>query len=863
MSYSDLIKPRPEVLSERGIEGIIDLANLSQPKKKVLEKDPKRFFELTYPSADVRRVVSLLHQRFQKGGETPGLFLFEGLKGSGKSHLLLLIYHLINSPEEAKVWLRQNGMECEVPEGIITVINKFTDLPLRSIWDFILGRLGSKTQRERDVQPGLQEMEQALGNRTIFLIFDELEQGIRVIRDNAARAQNIAFLQMLSEWGNRDNRVTLFSSIYSDQDEPGSTLKRVPCCRVQFSHSEDRNKIVLHRLFLDYQNFDTKAADPVIDSYINVWKPHVKDLDRYRVILKESFPFNPDIFDIILNRVPARGGFQEMRGALGFLANMVRITHQKTDLITAAHASLRDRETIIRLADLDTSGDLVSKARANLEELKDRPLSSEIAATTLVYTLTGTTKTIGADREDLIRNVMAPGSDINDFDTTLTDFQKYASHFWYRENRYFFDPEENADAKVEYRSLKVDKGEARKLLAKIWQEEVFKEPQAVIFSDEEKTREALSSLDKGRIRFILSPRRLKPEERHSLYFGIDVRNQVILLEPKDPSFDLSKNPDLLKWACRQIAAQSLEGLAKDADRKVSYQRIMKEDRKNCIEAIRKAGLIFVQWDKFGSSPGEDIIEEEPIPGVLKDDVLKHLSQQIFPVQLFEEHMKGRLSDLMGKTVKNIDQEYKNTLGFPIPTFQAVTKAIRNLCGEKSIGVFHSRGNFCTEDPPLSEHELLEATIQPPFEPGKREKPPKAPEEERSKGEKEKEIPPPKDEVPSFEEREEETLPQSTLGELRKVVAQKLQELGEGCKVRRLRFHIYLDQEVGDLSAFPSGLRGNLSGGGTLTVEINIGKSGEFSKAEAERLVENLPNISMAEYKAKIKVLVPKPKKDLV
>ena len=96
-----------------------------------------------------------------------------------------------------------------------------------------------------------------------------------------------------------------------------------------------------------------------------------------------------------------------------------------------------------------------------------------------------------------------------------------------------------------------------------------------------------------------------------------------------------------------------------------------------------------------------------------------------------------------------------------------------------------------------------------------------------------------------------------------MVAQKLQELGEGCKVRRLRFHIYLDQEVGDLSAFPSGLRGNLSGGGTLTVEINIGKSGEFSKAEAERLVENLPNISMAEYKAKVKILIPKPKKDLV
>ncbi len=84
MSYSDLLEPRAEVLSEQGIEGIIDLANLDRTKKKTLETDPKRFFELTYPTADIRRVISLLNERFAKEGHTPGLFLFEGLKGTGK-----------------------------------------------------------------------------------------------------------------------------------------------------------------------------------------------------------------------------------------------------------------------------------------------------------------------------------------------------------------------------------------------------------------------------------------------------------------------------------------------------------------------------------------------------------------------------------------------------------------------------------------------------------------------------------------------------------------------------------------------------------------------------------------------------------
>ncbi len=100
MSVSDIIKPRKEVLQD-AIEGIIDLANLDDPKKRKIEARPEAFFDLTYPTADIRRVLSLLDQRFGAKGDAPGLFLFEGLKGSGKSHLLLLVYHLISTPGEA------------------------------------------------------------------------------------------------------------------------------------------------------------------------------------------------------------------------------------------------------------------------------------------------------------------------------------------------------------------------------------------------------------------------------------------------------------------------------------------------------------------------------------------------------------------------------------------------------------------------------------------------------------------------------------------------------------------------------------------------------------------------------------------
>ena len=54
MSYASLLKPRPEVLSGE-IEGIIDLANLADSRRRKLEARPEHFFSLTYPTADIRR----------------------------------------------------------------------------------------------------------------------------------------------------------------------------------------------------------------------------------------------------------------------------------------------------------------------------------------------------------------------------------------------------------------------------------------------------------------------------------------------------------------------------------------------------------------------------------------------------------------------------------------------------------------------------------------------------------------------------------------------------------------------------------------------------------------------------------------
>jgi len=80
MSYSSYLKPRHEVISEEGVEGIVDLANLKDESKTKLEARPTDFLTLTYPTNDLIKVLEQINLRFSSDKEVAGLFLFEGLE---------------------------------------------------------------------------------------------------------------------------------------------------------------------------------------------------------------------------------------------------------------------------------------------------------------------------------------------------------------------------------------------------------------------------------------------------------------------------------------------------------------------------------------------------------------------------------------------------------------------------------------------------------------------------------------------------------------------------------------------------------------------------------------------------------------
>ncbi len=862
MSYSDIINVRPEVLKGT-LEGIIDIQNLLDGQTGTIETNADLFFEMTFPTSDIHLVVEKLNQRFAKPENSAGLLLLEGYKGSGKSHLALLIYHLLANQSIAQKWLARFNLALQVPDDIKVHVFKFTDSPIHtSLWDIIFKKIGT-TGHRLDNSPSLAQWREVLKQRRIVLIFDELERGMASLPP-AIQQQNLSFLQMISEEARRNKEAacTIVASIYDAQREPGSTLQRIHPVEIKFSHPDDRQNIVLHRLFTKLPQDQRNKIEMVIHSFANFWRSQQIRVDeKYIERALSTFPFSPELMDLVLYHIPARGGFQGNRSALGFLGALVKQTWGKTQWITMADASLTNTSIRNRISDLDSSQRIMQCAQSDLNDLRELALCGEIISSALLGSLAHSGHLPGLDEQEMARQVLTPGEDINRYHGSLQALLKLGTYFQMHEHKYYFDEREKPGAKVEYHSLRIDPDKAIEFAFGRWKEELFCYPKAVIHREMTRTRSELTGLDARDLRFVLSPKRLDDPIRHAILQGMENQNRIILLEPKQESFNIFEQPDILKWAQRALAARDLAMTTTETERKREYEKIEREEIKYIVQAIRQAGLLFICSQLSDERTGIIRFELETLPNAEKMEEVKHVLQtQLFPRQIFEEHLQRHLSGLLGKSVRQIEGIYYKTLGFPMLISRSMLyEAVTNLCFQKKIGLQHTRDTACGRRPDLRGDELLDATIVEPFEDRKCSPIDKATTSGEFLSPSE-----PIDEPETTSERQQieqdfqsrskiQTPFTNSLGQLRQEVAGRLLNHADK-QIADLEFRIFAEYRAIDLGQYAQALRGVMSGTGDLSLDVVIRKQGPFSKAQIEQLVEALPVYQGATYKAEMSVI---------
>ena len=793
------------------------------------------------------------------------MFLAEAVKGLGKSHALLTAYHLFASAEPAKKWMKKHSYSWTPPTKPVIIIKKFTDqyLPFDSLWTALAPELNVKWDPSH--QPSLDELRTALSDKHLILIFDELERGISNIMDPAKKSQNLSFLQMLSEEANRANRVTLFAAVYDGTIEPGSTLKRVPRIELRFRKPEDRAAIVRHRLFVNADSYDRSAAEALIRSYVNTWnRLGINTSDEYLTRMKNAFPFLPGLIELIFERTGSSGGFQGTRGALGLLAAMLDASTASSYLITAGNCRLSHGACVDRLQDLEPSGSLINCAQRNFQDLQTQPYSEALASAVLLASIVPGVK--GLSREDLVRHVAYPGCDPNQFESTLQAFRTYGSYFHEREGRLFFDLEENENAKVEIEAIRIGEERAREEVKTIWKQELFKETQqVVVFTDLESTRNALNQLPKTFLRFVLSPRRLSSFERYALYHGAELRNQILLLEPREENTKHLNNQDILVAAKRSIAAANLAPTASTTERRNRYERIAIQERNNVRDFIKAAGLWYIRIGEWGDrAEDSDFVLESLGQAWDKQGILDHIRRQIYPRTLFQEHLKERLHDFYGQTIAQVEHIYRNTLAYPVPTtLSEISEAIVAIVEDPNrlLGLQHTKQNPCGERVNLGAGELPSAVLAPSSRSVPQTPIPEAPKTPFPPLRPKTQEQVPKPEVPSpFHSVEERgTSYCRTKGDLRQEIAGKLSDV-EGPVIQSVQFRIFARYEKTNLADYPSAIRGALTESGNLDVQIELSMPGPLDKAKVEGFCESLPHYENGNYQAQMRIASQVPQK---
>ncbi len=782
------------------------------------------------------------------------MFLAEGPKGVGKSHGLLIPLHLTSSPGDCQGWLTENKLAFSTPASTRVLWRKFTDFPLESLWGVVAQEL--KFNFRLDQPPDINQFRAALEGKKLVLIFDELESGVRSISDIALRQRNLNFLQMISEESNRaGSNVVLIASVYDGNLEPGLTLKRLPRVELRFQDSADRRKVLFHRLFKKSPLSPSPEIDAIVQSYLNTWRRFGIDIPPdYADLLRQSFPFTPELLDVALVRIrQSKGGFQGTRGALGFLAALVRSRCDSMHLITMADASLLDTELRSWLADLDPSQNLLTCAESNLRELRSNPFSDQIAAATLLASLAPSPKQPGITEDELARQIVGPESDYNAFRISLTNFKKLGSYFHERAGSLFFDTRENAHAKVNLRSLTVSDEEAWEKVVSWWANDVFREAELIVFSEPSATQTALDASSQAAVRLVAAPRSLKPEEIHQFYFGLKRRNTVVLIEPRDEKVDLRRNADLLKYAKSWLAADYLSRNAGDAAKSTEFSRIGMEDKRNAVDYLKKTNFQHVQVAKFGASSSDSEFQRENLPpAATREQIAQHLLRTLYPSSLLQEHLAARVADLVGKKVSQVESDYRNTLGFPMlmthSLFQEAICALAEL--GNVIGLRHSVDNACGRRPRLTGDQLGDAVISEPFDipaapstTSQQLLPITAPRPSATTGNgwpAGTTAPSTTAAQPATETVATPFLPSRQ--QIRQEIARLLDQQ-EGRRIVVVRIGLTFDERTLETGSLPSFLRGSLTGPAKFSGESALEFAGVFTKPQVEEMVERLPDFS--------------------
>jgi predicted AAA+ superfamily ATPase len=378
--------------------------------------DPEEFINITHLSDTLKKLVNEVIEAFVT--RTGKVIMLPSMFGGGKTHAMILLYHLIKKPNLlSRILGEQTGAKQHALDNVNIVVIDGMDkrtapspLPgealeednvkIKTLWGYLAHKLNAYEKvQEYDnalISPEKMTLSEVLSNKKVLILIDELG----VYYNRLARApqpertevlskyadQVIIFLRMLSECA-KENNVVIVISIPAEpterelETEPGyedfvrKIEREIPRLAIRaekpIATNEDFASVLKKRLF---SKVDSTSLQLIGKRFRRLYGEHSNLIKDIYEELEKYYPFHPLFIATLREIVEKNKNLQKTRDALIIARRVVRNLYgrvRELSLIMPTDIDLRVEEIRTKIITEKYSGfdNIVSKIIGKTKEI--------------------------------------------------------------------------------------------------------------------------------------------------------------------------------------------------------------------------------------------------------------------------------------------------------------------------------------------------------------------------------------------------------------------------------------------------------------------------------------------------------------
>jgi hypothetical protein len=681
MTIADLLTPRDEVIDGQ-FQGVLQAHKVGSDQDR-LENDADRLLSMTYPSNALQTAFDHVDNKLQ-GRDNQGGLTLSGPYGAGKSHGLLVLYHLFNRPTVAQKWIEEWDVSLNLPESSKATIHSTSETDADLIWEPIFEDLGREDILD-DIKryPTTEHLEQLTEEEPVAIFFDEIEtwwESFDKSENEELLERNEFFLQHLFEVANDPQEdLFAFATLLDKSQDIKRIVNRTNPYAVDMNDTGDREQIILHRLFETRQDdVDEKAVRDIVSEYVDHYNYPIEidEPKRYENRMVETYPFHPELLDLLDDVYDAGRERQSVRGVMNVLADTVRRKYNETDLLITCD--------IEPSAFRGINQTLFNRYVSDKDAVDDIDFGEDLLRTIFLYTIEEREQRASVT-ECLLGTFKPQKTTVDKLHMSLEGLYGVA-HYLDRDSQkenYYLTEDPKLTALVtreQERVLEDDRGSIEETLVDVvrndvWSDDVYVYPDEDVPDRKELTTVVmLDYLSNGALRGKLD----------DFFGGRTYQNTVLFVTPKK---EIRDDSEIIGKAARVLGAENLRGNVDDGGELASIIRDERRELRNELEDR------FGKWVKWSEGPNGDGIRMRRIDVTADvDDVKDKVGRDKTYVG---EKIREEVADAEnGIAIASMLNDFKQFRRMPILLSDEVFySAVSQLYRDEKIVLEGDRANF--------------------------------------------------------------------------------------------------------------------------------------------------------------------------